>query len=140
MRLLALLMFAAAAASPVSAQRAPATPPVDSTFFALNTRSIGPSGMSGRVASIAAVPSNLNVVYVGSATGGLWKTTDGGLTWAPIFDDQATSSIGDVAVFGPNPDVVWVGTGEANPRNSAGVGRGIYKSMNAGRDWTFLGL
>lgn len=140
MRLLALLLLAAPAISALQAQRAPATPPVDSTFFALNTRNIGPSGMSGRVASIAAVPSNLNVVYVGSATGGLWKTTDGGLTWTPIFDDQATSSIGDVAVFGPNPDIVWVGTGEANPRNSAGVGRGIYRSMNAGRDWTFLGL
>jgi photosystem II stability/assembly factor-like uncharacterized protein len=140
MRLLACLVLVPALASALQAQRAPATPPVDSTFFALNTRNIGPSGMSGRVAAIAAVPSNLNIVYVGTATGGVWKTTDGGITWAPIFDDQATSSIGDVAVFGPNPDIVWVGTGEGNPRNSVGVGRGVYKSMNGGRDWTFLGL
>lgn len=125
---------------PVAAQRAPASPPVDSTFMALRTRNIGPSGTSGRVAAIAAVPSNQDIVYVGAATGGVWKTTDGGITWAPIFDDQATSSIGDVAVFGPEPDVVWVGTGEGNPRNSAGVGRGVWKSVNAGRDWTHLGL
>ena len=138
MRLTALLIAASAAA--LQAQRAPATPPVDSTFAALNTRNIGPSGTSGRIAAIAAVPSNLNIVYAGTATGGLWKTTDGGITWAPIFDDQATSSIGDVAVFEPNPDIVWVGTGEGNPRNSVGVGRGVYKSMNGGRDWTFLGL
>lgn len=127
-------------ATALLAQRAPAAPPIDSTFIALDTRNIGPSGTSGRIASIAAVPSNPDIAYAGTATGGVWKTTDGGITWAPIFDDQATSSIGDVAVFEPNPDIVWVGTGEANPRNSAGVGRGVWKSMNAGRDWAFVGL
>lgn len=136
--LLALLALLAPAYA--LAQRAPATPPVDSTFIAFNTRSIGPSGTSGRVAAIAVVPGDLNTIYVGAATGGVWKSTDGGFTWMPIFDDQATSSIGDVAVFAPNPDIVWVGTGEGNPRNSAGVGRGVWKSMNAGRDWSFMGL
>lgn len=143
MRRLALAAAASALiATPLLAQRAPATPapPVDSTFIALDSRSIGPSGTSGRVAAIAAVPSNPDIVYVGAATGGVWKSTDGGITWTPIFDDQPASSIGDIAIFAPNPDIVWVGTGEGNPRNSAGVGRGIWKSMNAGRDWTFTGL
>ena len=135
-----VLVVALVAAGTLHAQRAPATPPIDSAFIALDTRNIGPSGTSGRVAAIAVVPSNHNSIYVGAATGGVWKSTDGGYTWAPIFDDQATSSIGDVAVFTPNPDIVWVGTGEGNPRNSAGVGRGVWKSMNAGRDWTFVGL
>jgi len=124
----------------LQAQRAPANPPVDSTSIELNTRSIGPSGTSGRVAAIAAVPSDPDIVYVGAATGGVWKSTDRGTTWTPIFDNEATSSIGDIAIFAPNPDIVWVGTGEGNPRNSAGVGRGIWKSMNAGRDWSFVGL
>lgn len=135
-----LALCSIAVAGTLQAQRVPALAPTDSTFIAMETRNIGPSGTSGRVAAIAAVPSNLNIVYAGTATGGVWKTSDGGITWAPIFDDQPTSSIGDVAIFAANPDVVWVGTGEGNPRNSAGVGRGVWKSMNAGRDWTFVGL
>lgn len=107
---------------------------------AMTARSIGPAGMSGRVASIDAVVADPRMIYVGSATGGLWKSRDGGLTWTPIFDRQGTSSIGAVAVFQPNPDIVWVGTGEGNPRNSAGVGNGIYKSIDGGRTWSHLGL
>jgi photosystem II stability/assembly factor-like uncharacterized protein len=106
----------------------------------LSARSIGPAAMSGRVADVVAVESDPNVVYVGSASGGVWKSTNGGLSWAPIFDDQPIASIGAVAIFQPNPDVVWVGSGEGNPRNSVTVGNGIYKSLDAGRTWKHLGL
>lgn len=109
-------------------------------FKGMPARSIGPAGMSGRVAAIDAVIADPNVIYVGSATGGVWKSADGGITWRAIFDDQRTSSIGAVAVDQANPDVVWVGTGEGNPRNSAGVGYGMYKSVDAGRTWSHLGL
>ncbi|HYO15732.1 MAG TPA: hypothetical protein VE685_21245 [Thermoanaerobaculia bacterium] len=106
----------------------------------MKARSIGPAGMSGRVAAIAAVESNPDVVYVGAASGGVWKSINGGLTWEPLFDDQPVASIGAVSVFQPNPDVVWVGTGEGNPRNSVSVGNGVYKSLDGGRTWIHLGL
>ena len=106
----------------------------------MKARSIGPAGMSGRVASIAAVESNPNIVYAGSASGGVWKSVNAGLNWTPVFDDQAVASIGAVAVYQANPDIVWVGTGEGNPRNSASVGQGIYRSIDGGRTWQHLGL
>ncbi len=111
-----------------------------SLLHGLEARSIGPAGMSGRVAAIDAVVEDPNIIFVGSATGGVWKSVDGGLTWNPVFDDQPTSSIGAVAIFQANPDIVWIGTGEGNPRNSAGVGFGVYKSMDGGRSWSVLGL
>ncbi|HEY7214225.1 MAG TPA: hypothetical protein VIC28_06315, partial [Thermoanaerobaculia bacterium] len=106
----------------------------------MKARSIGPAGMSGRVAAIAAVESNPNVVYAGTATGGLWKSTNGGLTWDPLFDDQPVSSIGAVAIYQASPDIVWVGTGEGNPRNSASIGNGVYRSLDGGKTWAHLGL
>jgi hypothetical protein len=106
----------------------------------MSARSIGPAGMSGRVAAVAAVESNPNIVYIGAAAGGVWKSTNGGLTWTPVFDDQPVSSIGAVAVAPSNPDVVWVGTGEGNPRNSVSVGDGVYRSLDAGKTWAHLGL
>ena len=109
-------------------------------FSGMKARSIGPAGMSGRIGDIQAVESNPNIIYVGAATGGLWKSTNGGLTWTPIFDEQPVSSIGSIAIFQQNPSIVWVGTGEGNPRNSVGVGYGIYKSLDAGHTWQFLGL
>jgi photosystem II stability/assembly factor-like uncharacterized protein len=81
-----------------------------------------------------------NVVYVGGATSGVWKSTDAGTTWRPIFDEQETSAIGAVRVFQPNPNIVWVGTGEGKPRYGSGVGTGVYKSLDAGRTWRRLGL
>ncbi len=96
--------------------------------------------MSGRIAAIEAVESDPNVIFVGAATGGLWKSVNGGQSWESLFDDQRVLGIGAVAVFQADPDIVWVGTGEGNPRNSAGVGAGIYKSMDGGRSWTLLGL
>lgn len=109
-------------------------------FSAMKARAIGPAGMSGRIAAIDAVESDPNTIYVGAATGGVWKSVNGGQTWASIFDDQRVLGIGSVAIFQASPDIVWVGTGEGNPRNSAGVGAGIYKTMDGGKTWTFLGL
>ncbi|MDQ3283430.1 MAG: hypothetical protein M3Q69_18680, partial [Acidobacteriota bacterium] len=106
----------------------------------MRARSIGPGAMSGRVAAIDAVESDPDIVYVGAATGGLWKSTDGALSFTPIFDDQPVASIGAVAINQSSPDIVWVGTGEGNPRNSMGVGNGMYKSMDGGRTWQYLGL
>jgi len=107
---------------------------------AFRPRSIGPAGMSGRITSIDALHSDPDLVYVGTATGGVWKSENGGHTWDPIFDGQALLGIGAVAVFQENPDIVWVGTGEGNPRNSAGVGAGLFKSLDGGRTWNSLGL
>jgi photosystem II stability/assembly factor-like uncharacterized protein len=115
----------------------------------LKARSIGPAAMSGRIAVIAASAAsaasessaaNSDVVWVGAATGGLWKSVNGGLSWEPVFDDQPVASIGSVAVDPSNPDVVWVGTGEDNVRNSVSVGDGVYKSLDGGRTWRHLGL
>jgi photosystem II stability/assembly factor-like uncharacterized protein len=106
----------------------------------MKARSIGPASMSGRVAAIDAVESNPDIVYVGASTGGVWKSTDGALSFTPIFDDQPVAAIGAVAIFQPSPDIVWVGTGEGNPRNSMSVGNGIYRSGDGGKTWQHLGL
>jgi photosystem II stability/assembly factor-like uncharacterized protein len=106
----------------------------------MQCRSIGPAGMSGRVASIDAVHADPTVIWVGAATGGVWKSTNGGLTFAPMFDEQPVAAIGAVAICQSQPDVVWVGTGEGNPRNSASVGNGVYKTLDGGKTWTHCGL
>jgi len=106
----------------------------------MRARSIGPAGMSGRVTSIDVVLKNPQVMYVGTASGGLWKSTSSGTAWEPIFDTLAVASIGDVAIDQHNPDVIWVGTGEGNPRNSQTNGNGIYRSLDAGKTWTHMGL
>ena len=106
----------------------------------MQARSIGPAGMSGRVTAIDVVLANTDVMYVGTASGGLWKSESGGIKWEPIFDDQNAASIGDVAVDPTNPDVIWVGTGEGNPRNSQSAGFGVYKSNDGGQSWEFKGL
>ena len=103
-------------------------------------RNIGPGGMSGRVTAIDVVHKNSEVMYVGTASGGVWKSTSGGIDWTPIFNDQVTASIGAIAIQQSNPDVVWVGTGEGNPRNSLNGGYGIYRSLDAGKTWTSMGL
>jgi hypothetical protein len=106
----------------------------------LRVRSIGPAGMSGRIAAIEAVPGDAETAYAGAATGGVWKSVNGGLTWQPVFDDQPVHAIGAIAVHPANPDTVWVGTGEGNVRNSASVGNGVYRSTDGGRTWSHLGL
>ena len=109
-------------------------------FKGMKARSIGPGGMSGRVTAIDVVLSDTDVIYVGTASGGLWKSESGGIKWEPIFDDQKAASIGDVTVDPTNPDVIWVGTGEGNPRNSQSAGFGVYKSIDGGKSWDFKGL
>ncbi len=130
----------------LTAQR-PASPPiqqrssVDTTALSrLNFRSIGPANMMGRATDVEGVPGDPNIVYVGAAAGGVWKTTNGGTTWTPLFEKQPTLAIGDIALEPGNPDVVYVGTGEGNTRNSASFGRGVYKSTDGGKSWRFSGL
>ena len=106
----------------------------------LKPRNIGPGGMSGRVTSIDAVHDNPEIMYVGTASGGLWKSTSGGIKWAPIFDKQITASVGAVAIQQSNPSVVWVGTGEGNPRNSLNGGYGVFKTLDGGKTWSAMGL
>ena len=118
----------------------PPKSPVEDAFGRLEWRSIGPANMGGRIADVEGVPGDPNVVYVASASGGLWKTTNAGVTWKPIFDRQGTISIGDIALTPGNPDVVWVGTGESNVRNSVSFGDGVYKSTDGGRTWQHMGL
>lgn len=109
-------------------------------FEALRARAIGPAGMSGRVAAVDVDLSDRNVIFVGASTGGVWRSRDGGLAWEPVFDHQPLLGIGSVAVSPANPDLVWVGTGEANPRNSMGVGAGVFRSLDGGDTWRRMGL
>ncbi|MEM8486771.1 MAG: hypothetical protein AAF564_14560 [Bacteroidota bacterium] len=106
----------------------------------LKARSIGPAGMSGRVTAIDAIVGKPDIIYIGTASGGLWKTTNGGTDFEPIFDDEPTHSIGAIAIYQKNPDIIYVGTGEGNPRNSANAGNGMYKSIDGGHTWQHLGL
>ena len=110
------------------------------TVGALHFRTIGPAAMSGRIVDIAVVESNTDTYYAASATGGLWKTTDNGTTFTPLFDHESVPSIGCVTVSQSTPNIVWVGTGEATNRQSSGWGDGVYKSTDAGLTWTNMGL
>ena len=109
-------------------------------FKNLKPRNIGPAGMSGRITSVDVVNDNNNIIYLGSASGGVWKTENGGNSWTPVFDEQPTQNIGSVAIEQSNPNIVWVGTGEGNPRNSLNLGEGIFKSLDAGKTWKRMGL
>ena len=109
-------------------------------FKHLVWRNIGPANMVGRVSDVEGIPGDPKTVYVGSASGGVWKTINGGITWQPLFDKQPIASIGDMAVVPNNPDVVYVGTGESNVRNSVSFGNGVYKTMDGGKSWVHLGL
>ena len=103
-------------------------------------RSIGPANMAGRVTDIEAVERDASVVFVAAASGGVWKSTNAGTTWEPIFDRYGTASIGDIAVYQRDPDIVWVGTGESCVRNSVGWGDGVYKSIDGGTSFVNVGL
>jgi photosystem II stability/assembly factor-like uncharacterized protein len=103
-------------------------------------RAIGPAGMSGRITTIDALADNPDFIVVGSASGGVWKTINGGGEWTPLFDEQATINIGSVAIQQNNPAVMWVGTGEGNPRNSLNIGEGIFKTIDGGKSWKKMGL
>src|SRR2546429_2691319 len=108
-------------------------------FRSLHWRSIGPF-RGGRTRAVAGVPSQPNVFYIAQVNGGVWKTDDYGRTWTPIFDDQPTGSVGCIAVAPSDPNIVYVGSGEGLQRPDLSVGDGIYKSTDAGKTWTHLGL
>jgi photosystem II stability/assembly factor-like uncharacterized protein len=113
--------------------------PPESAYSALQWRGIGPF-RGGRAVAVAGVPGSPNVFYFGAAAGGVWKTIDAGATWKPIFDAEKAASIGAIAVARSNPDIIYVGTGEANLRGDVTWGGGVFKSTDAGKTWTGLGL
>ena len=106
----------------------------------LELRNIGPANMSGRFVDLAVVESDPYIYYAASATGGVFKTTNNGVTFEPVFEKEATHSVGDIAVHQKSPDIVWVGTGERANRQSSSWGDGVYKSTDAGETWTNVGL
>lgn len=111
-----------------------------SPFDALHVRSIGPAVMGGRIHDVEVDPRDPATIYVGAAAGGIWKTTNKGTTWAPIFDGQPDNSFGDIAIFAGDSRIVWAGTGEQNNRQSSSWGGGVYRSTDAGETWSFVGL
>ncbi|MDW3191124.1 MAG: hypothetical protein R8G66_02130 [Cytophagales bacterium] len=106
----------------------------------LKVRSVGPANMSGRITTIDVVNGNQKIMYIGAASGGVWKSGNGGTRWDPVFDRQVTQNIGALAIQQDNPNVVWVGTGEGNPRNSMNLGLGIFKTTDGGESWDHMGL
>ena len=128
------------AAGSALAQKAPDAKDDLGIARAFPWRNIGPANMSGRISDIEALDEDFTFVVVGSASGGVWKSVNAGTTWQPIFDTYGAASIGDVAIYQPNPDILWVGTGEKNPRNSIAWGDGIYKSVDGGKTFANMGL
>tara|TARA_R110002072_G_scaffold67163_3_gene165102 strand:- start:108479 stop:111745 length:3267 start_codon:yes stop_codon:yes gene_type:complete len=137
-RLVPLSLLIALAAPVLAQDSAPSTDL--SLLTKLKARAIGPAVVGGRIGAVAGVAGDPRIIWAGAAAGGVWKSTDGGITFTALFDDQDVASIGAIAVNQQSPDIVWVGSGEGNPRNSASVGRGIYKTLDGGRTWTKLGL
>ncbi len=119
----------------------PARADIDGDLFAgLKARLVGPAGMSGRIAAVDSLASDPNFIVVGASTGGLWISHNGGLNFTSVFDDQPVASIGAVAINQQVPDIIWVGTGEGNTRNSTSIGRGLYKSLDGGKTFQLMGL
>ncbi len=131
-----LFLFALLGASTLSAQDSIPKKLVQNLEF----RAIGPAGMSGRITAIQVDPRDKNHIYVGSASGGMWQSTNGGTSWDCLFNNEAVSSVGALALDPQNPDVIWLGTGEGNPRNSNTGGAGLYKSIDGGKSWKLVGL
>ena len=121
-------------AGPVSAQEATLN---DAGLSGLSLRAIGPALNSGRIADIKIHPHDESIMYVAVGSGGVWKTTNAGTTWKPIFDAESSYSIGSVAIDPRAPDIVWVGTGEDVGGRHVGYGDGIYRSTDGGRTWHF---
>jgi photosystem II stability/assembly factor-like uncharacterized protein len=129
-----------AAAGHMLLGQTPGGAPVAAQFEQLHFRSIGPATMSGRITDLAVYEANPNIYYVGSSHGGVWKTVNNGLTFTPQFQDMGLISIGDVTMSQSNPDLVWVGTGEGNNRQSLSWGDGVYKSTDGGKTFKNMGL
>src|SRR5947208_2496690 len=125
-----------------AAAPAPAALPAkpDNLLGELKFREIGPATMGGRIDDIEVVPGDPRTVYVATAAGGILKSTNGGTSWTHLFDKEAVSSIGDIAISPSNTSIIWAGSGEANNRQSSSWGDGIYKSMDAGKTWKKMGL
>ena len=141
--LFAALLLASTAAHGKARSEAPAGPTVDSSVVSgLGARNIGSAAMSGRISALAVRQEKDGkvTIYVGAASGGVWKSLDGGTTFKPVFDKQPVQSIGAVALDPNDPNTVWVGTGESWTRNSVSVGNGIYRSRDGGESWEYLGL
>ncbi|MEO7083293.1 MAG: hypothetical protein ABI442_10330 [Gemmatimonadaceae bacterium] len=147
--LLGLLMVCATHTHSINAQTTPAAPPARDSMLnrsakpllsSFRFRSIGPASMGGRVDDIEVAPSNPNVIYVGYATGGVFKSDNNGTTFEPVFERYGSASIGDIAIHPTNPDIVYVGTGEANNRQTSSFGDGVYKTVDGGKTFTNVGL
>src|SRR5688500_18530559 len=130
-----LSLVAMLVASPLTAQV-----PDSATLAGLTWRSIGPVNMAGRITDVEVDPRNPRVFYVAGATGGLWKTINAGTTFIPLWDNAPIASLGDIAISPSNPDIIWLGTGEDDSRNSVQPGYGIYKSTDGGLTWRSMGL
>jgi len=135
-----VLLVGAPFAAMAATTPAPAPTPTPGPLDALKWRSIGPAVSGGRVAAVAGTASDPNLYYLGSAGGGVWKTENGGATWTPLFEKQPVAAIGAVTIDPTNENVVWVGTGEANPRNDVSYGDGVYKTTDGGKTWKNVGL
>jgi photosystem II stability/assembly factor-like uncharacterized protein len=141
------LLLAAAGATLLGAQQpargattAPAAPSPAELLKRVTWRSVGPANNAGRISVVVGVPGDPLTYYVAGANGAIIKTTNGGTTFTPIFDEQSSGSIGAIAIAPSDPNIIYVGTGEGNPRNNASVGDGMYKSIDAGAHWTKIGL
>jgi photosystem II stability/assembly factor-like uncharacterized protein len=135
-RVILVFSMAGLLLAPIAAQPRPG--PTPDQYGGLHWRTIGPEG--NRFSAAAGIAGDPHTYYVGAASGGIWKTTDGGVNWTPIFDRQPVQSIGALAVAPSDPNVVWAGTGEGKIRSHISIGQGVYRSTDAGRTWALMGL
>jgi photosystem II stability/assembly factor-like uncharacterized protein len=135
--LVTVLVAAILASAPASGAEAEKPKGGPKELAGLKYRSIGPAA-GGRVSRVAGVPGDPLTCYAATASGGVWKSSDGGYRWTSVFDDQPISSIGSIAIAPSNPNVVYVGSGEANIRGNVAAGNGIYRSSDGGKTWTHV--
>jgi photosystem II stability/assembly factor-like uncharacterized protein len=140
MKATGIATLVAIACNAVASQAQSQTPELGSIVSGLEFRSIGPANVGGRIADLDVVEAKPQIFYVGAASGGVWKTENHGTSWTPLFDDQPTASIGDITIYQANPNLLWVGTGEPQNRQSSPWGNGVYKSTDAGKTWKHMGL